>query len=951
MRVKHLVLSGVALIALPAQAQVATPASAAQPKAAPVAELVRAIDIPYQQFTLPNGLRVVVHTDRKAPVVAVSVWYDVGSKHEPQGKTGFAHLFEHLMFNGSENAPGEFFEPLKTVGATDSNGTTYFDRTNYFETVPTAALERALFLESDRMGYLLGAITQAKLDEQRGVVQNEKRQGDNRPYGLVQYKLLEGLFPAGHPYGHSTIGSMTDLDAASLQTVKDWFRGHYGPNNAVLVLAGDIDVATARPLVQKYFGAIERGPESKAPAAAIPTLPAAKREVMPDRVAATLVTRNWVVPGLNDRDAAALDVAAGVLGGLSSSRLDNALVRREKLAVQVGAGNSDFAQLGQFTINMVVRPGVDAAAAERRLDEIVADYIRTGPTADEVNRYVTSTVAARIDGLESVGGSGGKAVALAEGALYSGDPGFYKKRLQALAAQTPASVRAAMGRWLTRPVYALNVVPGARPAYEEARVPPPAQVKPAPETPVAGTRGPLPPVGDVAGLTFPEVRRTRLSNGIEIVYAQRNAVPVTQAVLSFDAGVAADVADRLGTQGVTLAVMDEGTASLDSIALAEAKERLGARIGAGASNDRTSLSLEVPSANLQPALDLFADVARNPAFREDEVARVKNQVRAGIAQELTSPQGLAGRVLPPLLYGPESPYAKAQGGGDPRAVAALTRADLVAFQQAWLRPDKAKLFVVSDRPMAEISAAMEKRFGDWRSIGQAGSKAFGQGRPSAPKIVLVDRPDSPQSVIVAGLPTRLKGTDDLLPFQTANDALGGSFLSRVNTDLRENRGWSYGVRGSFAQAEQAAPYILSAPVQADKTGPSVAALREDVSKFVTTEPMTTAEFDRAITGAIRSLSGNFETSEAVLGAMQSNDLFKRPDNYYSTITQRYRAMTRERLDEAMRGVIDPKRFVWVVVGQAAQVRPQLDSLGLPVEVVPAAAVAGGAPAPAPIAAK
>lgn len=461
----------------------------------------------------------------------------------------------------------------------------------------------------------------------------------------------------------------------------------------------------------------------------------------------------------------------------------------------------------------------------------------------------------------------------------------------------------------------------------------------------------MPPVGEVAALSFPAVSRTRLSNGIELVYAQRDAVPVTQAVLSFDAGIAADVPGKLGTQNVTLAMIDEGgTERLDPIGLAEAKERLGARVGIGAGNDRTAITLEVPSANLQPALDLFAEVVRTPAFRESELERVRNQVLAGIRQQLTSPQGLGDRVLPPLIYGPDSPYAKAQGSGDPNAVAALTRAELVAFRQAWLRPDKAKIFVVSDRPLLEIQAAMERRFGDWRGVGRAGTKAFGPSRPSAPKIVLVDRPDSPQSLILAGLPTRLKGTDDLLAYQTANDALGGGFLSRVNTDLRETRGWSYGAGGGFAQAEYAAPYLLSAPVQADKTGPSIASLRDDVAKFVTTEPLTQAEFDRAVTGAVRSLSGNFETSEAVLSAMQGNDLYKRPDNYYSTITGRYRAMTRERLDGVMRGVIDPDRFVWVVVGDAAKVRPQLDSLGLPVEVVPAAAVAGGT-APATPAAK
>ncbi|MEK9211276.1 M16 family metallopeptidase [Sphingomonas sp. 2378] len=944
MRIKSVALSGAAALAfvLPTQTILAqaAPKAVAVAKPAPVSTLVKAVDIPYQTFTLPNGLRVVVHTDRKAPVVAVSVWYDVGSKHEPKGKTGFAHLFEHLMFNGSENAPGDFFAPLKSVGATDYNGTTYFDRTNYFETVPTAALDRALFLESDRMGYLLGAVTQGVLDEQRGVVQNEKRQGDNQPYGLTQYKVLEGLFPAGHPYAHTTIGSMADLDAASLETVKDWFRSHYGPNNAVLVLAGDIDVATAKPLVEKYFGAIKPGPKSALPTVSIPTLPAPVSEVMKDRVAAVMISRNWAVPGLNDPESAPLVVAASVLGGLASSRLDNILVKKEKLAVQVSASDRVFAQVGMFNMMAIVRPGVDPALVNKRMDEILADFLKNGPTADEVNRVVAKSVSGRIQGLESVGGFGGKAVALAEGALYSNDPGFYKKQLQAIAAQTPATVQAAADKWLSRPSYTLTVVPGARDAYEEAKVPPRADVPAAPDQPAKGTRGALPEVGQVKPLSFPTVQRSRLSNGIELVYAQRTAVPITQIEASFDAGIAADVAGKLGTQRLTLGMLEEGTARRNSIAIAEEQERLGAQIGSGASNDRTTVGLSVPSINLASALDLYADLLRNPAFPEDELARVKAQTLAGIKQELTSPQGLAGRVLPPLVYGPTSPYAKAQGAGDPRAVAAMTRADLIAFQQAWLRPDKAKIFITSDRPLAEVKAALERALGDWRGTGAAGAKSFTAGQASAPKIVLINRPDSPQSMILAGAPTPLKGIDNLLVQNTANDALGGSFLSRINTDIRENKHWSYGVRGGFQTSEFAAPYVMSAPVQADKTGASIDALRTDVTEFLTTKPMDQVEFDRAITGAIRSLSGNFETSDAVLSAMEANDLYRRPDDYYATITQRYQAMTLPELNKSIQAALNPKDFIWVVVGDAKTVKPQLDTLGLPVEVVEASAVVG-----------
>ena len=934
---KLFVLSSVALtmFAMPAQGAPATPL-AARPAAAPVSALIAQVDIPYQHFTLANGLRVIVHTDRKAPIVAVSIWYNVGSKMEPAGKTGFAHLFEHLMFNGSQNAPGDYFTYLKQLGATDYNGTTYFDRTNYFETVPTPGLGAALFLEADRMGHLLPAMTQALVDEQRGVVQNEKRQGDNQPYGLVEYKQVEALFPTTHPYGHTTIGSMTDLDAASLDDVKAWFSDHYGPNNAVLVLAGDIDLATARPLVEKYFGGIARGPQVHLPDAPVPILAAPKIEAITDRVASTRLYRMWAVPGLNDKESVALDVAAAALGGLSSARLYQELVKKDKLAVSARASNQSFAQVGIFQITIDLKPGVDAALVNRRIDAILADFLKTGPTADEVQRIATTAAVRRIAGLEGVGGFGGKAVALAQGALFSNDPDHYKKELAILAAETPARVTAAAQKWLSRPVYALTVTPGPRAAYAQAAAPAKAPAAAAPDAPPVKLD-----VGKVEALSFPAVERTHLSNGIELIYAQRTAVPMTRAVVTFDAGAAADPAGRIGTQAFTLSMMDEGTPSLDSNEIGAARERLGMALGIGAGPDRTSLSLSVPSVNLGPALDIFADVTRHPTFPAAEMERVRGQLLAAIAQEKTNPNALVSRAIPPLLYGPDSPYTKlAAGTGDPAAIKTMTRDEMIAFTQAWIRPEKAKIFVVSDRPLGEIKAAMQAHFGDWTATGPAGIKAFPAAAVQvAPKIVLIDRPDSPQSIIAAVQLTGLKGTDDLLPYSTANVVLGGDFLSRINMDLRETRHWSYGSSGRFVGLEHAAPYQILAPVQGDKTGAAIASLQEDVRHFLTDQGITQDEFDRTIAGATRQLAGSFETAGAVLGAMQTNDLLRRPDDYYTTLAARLARFTRPELDAAARRVIDPKKLVWIIVGDAAKVRPQLDSIGLPVEVVPAESVA------------
>jgi predicted Zn-dependent peptidase len=933
----------VALAAFSLLTPVSVVAAAPSPAPVPVSTLIRQVDIPQQSFTLPNGLRVYVHTDRKAPIVAVSVWYHVGSKDEPAGKTGFAHLFEHLMFNGSENAPGDFFEPLQQVGATDFNGTTWFDRTNYFETVPTPALERALFLEADRMGHLLGAMDQVKLDNQRGVVQNEKRQGDNEPYGLVQYAQLQALFPEGHPYRHSTIGSMADLDAASLEDVKQWFRDRYGPNNSVLVLAGDIDLATAKRLVTRYFGGIKRGPAVTPAKADVPTLAAPKSEVLKDAVATTRIHRLWAVPGVTDPDLVPLDMASSVLGGLSSSRLDNVLVRGEQLAVSVTAGVQAFERVSMFEVTADVRPGVDPRLVAQRLDAIIADLIRNGPTADEVQRVAMREVSGRIRGFESVGGFGGKATAIAEGALYANDPDFYKKQLAAYASATPAQIRAAAAKWLSRPVYSLTVEPGERSPYEEAKAgvpgaradapPPVASAQPATPAAAAAADAKLPPVGEFADLKFPSVSHFKLSNGVDVAYAQRSAVPLTRVVASFDAGNAADPKDKLGLQSFMLSLIDEGTPTRNSIQIAEEQERLGASIGAGASMDRTTVNLSALSANLAPSLGLFSDILRNPVFAPAEVERVRAQRLAGIASEMTQPSAIALRTLPPLLYGTGHPYGiPFTGTGDPAVVAKVGRDDMAAFHRAWLRPDNMQMFVVSNLPADQVRAQLESKLGNWQAGGAKGTKNLDAPIPAAQsRIVLIDRPGSPQSVILAGQVLPVTGDEELITLLAANDVLGGNFLSRLNTDLREQKGWSYGVGASVNRVLGKVPYIVSAPVQADSTGPAIAALRDDMRMFLTSKGVTPIELERTINGSVRELPGSFETGSQVLSGMQRNALFQRPDDYYDTLADRYRALTAPQLDAAARAVIDPDKLLWVVVGDAAKVRPQLDALKLPVE--------------------
>jgi predicted Zn-dependent peptidase len=924
-------------------------AGAPSGQAAPLSQLVAAVDIPYETFTLPNGLTTIVHTDRKSPVVGVTIYYRVGSKHEPRGRTGFAHLFEHLMFGGSENVEN-FDVPLESAGSTSTNGSTWYDRTNYVETVPTGALDLALFMESDRMGYLLGAVSQDKLDKQRGVVQNEKRQGDNDPYGLVEYMVADGLLPVGHPYRHSTIGSMADLDAASIADVRQWFIDNYGPNNVVLALAGDIDVATARPKVERWFGSIPRGPEIAQPTAEPTALTAPVRETMADQVPVTRIIRSWTGPALTHADAVPLAAGMYVLGGLASSRLDNALVRGDQLAVSVTASAQQHEQLGFLQAVMDVKPGIDVAKAEAGFDAVIADLIARGPTQDELTRAATQILSGQIGALEQVGGFSGKGATLAEGLLYAGDPAHYRKELQQIASLTPAQVQAALQRWLGRPSYTLTVVPGERTADgalmggwgDEGTVPPPA---PDAKTPVEVTRTgaprSAPDVAEVGTMAFPKVERARLSNGIEVALARRTAIPKVSLAITFDAGSAADGPARAGTQSLMMGLLTEGTTTRSALDIAVEQERLGAAIGAGAALDSSSISMSALTANLAPSLALMADIARNPAFDAGEVARVKDQRLASIAQERANPLALAQRAMGPILFGDGHPYGLVGGGGRPEVISALDPAALRTEHDRWLRPDTARITVVGDVTMAQLVPALEAAFGDWRAPATAKpTKNLAAAVPQAkPRLVVIDRPNSPQSVLSFGRVLPIKGTDqDLEALDLANEVIGNGFLSRLNLNLREDKGWTYGIRSGISGA--VGPRVLSVgtPVQSDRTADSIRLIVEEMTAFPASRGVDPAELQRVTDGNIRGLPNQFQTNGQVLGALLANQQYGRPDDYQSQLPTIYRRIDAAAIDRAAGQYLTPANMVIVVVGDRKQIDSQLQTLDMDIEYLSADAL-------------
>ena len=873
------------------------------------------INIPYDKFTLDNGLTVVVHEDRKAPIVAVSIWYHVGSKNEPAGKTGFAHLFEHLMFNGSEHYDGEYFEPFENVGATGMNGTTWFDRTNYFETVPTPALEMALWMESDRMGHLLGAVTQEKLDNQIGVVQNEKRQGDNRPYGKTEYRILEALFPPGHPYRHSTIGSMEDLSAASLETVQQWFKDYYGAANTVLVLAGDIDVVQARALTEKYFGDIDAGPPVTRMKAAIPTHLSDTYEVMYDRVPQARVFHNWVAPGRTTRAAAEMELVASILGSGKNSRLYQALIYDQQLAVDASSSLQGQELVSMFDIDVTLQSDASMDRVNAIIERELQNFIDAGPTPEELQRVQTRINARVVRGLEQIGGFGGKAVTLAQSELYADDPGFWKTRLEWINGATPESVKATAAEWLSRGRYKLEVYPFADFTTSESSV--------------DRTAG-LPPVGAMPDLVFPDIERAELENGLKVVLATRNAVPVVNISLQFDAGYAADSFGTLGAASFAMAMLDEGTATRDALQIAAEAESLGAFISTDSDLDTSMAYLSALKSQLQPSLDLFSEIVKEPAFPDEELVRLRKRWIAGIGQEKNEPVQLALRTLPLLMYGDDHAYGiPFTGSGTEASINALTRDELVSWHQTWIRPSNGTLFVVGDTTMEEILPLLNQYFGAWKENRMAvPEKNIAEVAMREGAVYLIDKPGAPQSLILAGHVAPATGVDNNIDILTMNDVIGGSFTARVNMNLREDKGWAYGAYTFMQDARGQRPWLAYAPVQTDKTADSIKELKREMDEFLNSSPARQDELDKSVRNNVNSLPGQFETAGAVLDALLSNDRFGRPDDYVSSLKSRYEAVDLAAVRAAAAQVIHPDNLIWLIVGDLEQIEQQIRDLGL-----------------------
>jgi zinc protease len=899
----------IALLAASGAAQAAKGVESAKPAKADIA----IPDIQYTKFVLKNGLTLLVHEDHKTPVVAVNTWYHVGSKNEKPGKTGFAHLFEHLMFSGSDNFNKTYINAMQQIGATDLNGTTNPDRTNYFENVPTSMLDYALFAESDRMGHLLGVLDKKKLDLQRGVVQNEKRQGENQPYGVTRQLLTENTWPAGHPYSWTTIGSMADLDAASMTDVQDWFKANYGPNNTVLVLAGDITPAAALEKVEKYYGDIPAGPPLAKHREWIAKRSGSHRGSVEDRVPQARIYRVWNVPGAHTATEPLLDLAAQVLGGGKTSRFYKRLVYKDQLASDANASNYGAEIAGQFRLTLTARPGADVGKLEAAADEELRALMKSGPSAAELEIARTAILASFTRIVERVGGFGGKSDLLASCATYTGNPDCYKTYLAAIKAATPAQVKQAMNAWLDDGDYVLEVKPFATNYATTAKLD--RSVPPAP--------------GKAESLKLPPMQKATLSNGLKVVLAERHAAPLVNLSMMVDAGYASDSQELPGLASLTMNMLDEGTASRGAAKISEEFESLGAEFSTYTNLDGAFVQLNALKATLPKALDVYADVLLRPAFAQHELERLKKDQLAAIQREKANPSTMALRVIPALVYGKGHAYSlPLTGSGSEAAVARIGRDDLVKYHQAWFKPNNATLLVVGDTTLAELTPLLEKAFGGWKA-GETPKKTIAQVAPAGkPVVYLMDKPGALQSVIYGVQLAPPRNSPEAVPLGVVNNIFGGNFGSRINMNLREDKHWSYGVRSSLPSAVGQRLYMSTSPVQSDKTKEALQELVREYGDIAGAKPITAAELADAKNNETLALPGSFETAGQLAGAYGAVLQYKLPENYYDTFTDTVLAMTPAQANALAARTITPGGLVWVVVGDLSKIESGVRELKL-----------------------
>lgn len=882
-----------------------------------------------KQYKLKNGMTVVMHQDRSTPIVSVNMFYHVGSKNEAKGRTGFAHLFEHMMFQGS----GNFIDGWRAVDEMGGsvNGTTDQDRTFYYETVPSNMLERTLYMESDRMGNLLAAMDQAKLDNQRDVVKNERRQRvDNVPYGAMSEMQLEAMYPEGHPYRWDVIGSMADLSAASIDDVKSFFRTYYVPNNTVMAISGDYDEKQAMAWIEKYFGGMKAGDPIVRPNLPVPQLASVVRKSYEDPFAnASRISLTWASVPAYAPDEAPLDVLASILSNGRGSRLQSNLLYRNELVANVNAGNNTSEIAGLFQISATARPGKTLdeieAAINAELDRIKKD----GPTADEITRSVTQREAQAIFGLQTVFGKGS---ALANFAGYLGQPNYFQTNLDRYRKVTAEDVKRVANKYLTANHLVLSAVPAKTP-------PPPAKTdKPASTEAkkkdtalIAKQEAMLPKPGPDPKLVLPAIEKTKLSNGLNVWIVKQNELPIVSMNLVVNAGGALESADKSGVSSMTASMLNQGTKTRSALDIANGLQAIGANVNAGSSFDNTTVSMQTLTKNLDAALGFFTDEVMNPAFPETEFKSLKGRVLNSFRQRRASATAVAGVVYDKVLYGDQA-YGR-QLTGDEKTVAAMTRDDLANFYNANYRPNNSTLIVVGDVQAADIKTRLEKAFADWKPADVTAASFAEQHMMAKPGIYLVDKPGAAQSSVSIGLVGIERNNPDFFAVQVMNSILGGGGTARLFMNLREDKGYTYGAYSRFTPRRGAGPFSASGEIQTISTKEAVQEFLKEINGIRGARPVTQTELDVNKQSFIRRFPSAFETVGGISNQLAALVVYGLPDSYFNDYIQKIGAVSLADVNRVANKYLDPSKMAIVIVGDRKVIEPGLKELGQPISIL------------------
>ena len=893
----------------------------------------------YETYTLPNGLKVLTHVDHRLPLVAVDLWYHVGPLNERAGRTGFAHLFEHMMFEGSEHV-GEkaHFKYVEAAGATDINGTTDFDRTNYFETLPANQLELGLWLESDRMGFLMEGLDRKLLQNQRDVVRNERRQGEGTPYEVVDEETFHQLFPKTHPYFANVIGSHADIEAARIADIRDFHQQFYTPNNASIAIAGDFDPAQLKALLIKYFGPIPAGPKVEPVHVVTPPITAQKRVTVTDTVTLPQLAVSWLTPAIYTPGAYDIDADVFALGGAKASRLKQAMVYKTQVAQRAVCESNSLQLTSITTCTITAKPGVKLEDLEKTFWEEVAKLSATGPTADELEAAKARSLNAKITGLQRLGGFGGVADTLDLYNQYTGDPGYLPKDIAAEEAVTIAGAKSAAAKYLTKDsAVVVYCVPGKKVTDDVPRSPDDTDANvtitnpytPAFEASQSWRKDP-PKAGPPVTVHLPVPETFTLANGLKVYVVEQHSLPVLAASLFTRAGAENNAAAKAGLATLTASTMGEATTKLDLTALAQAQERIGTSIRVNAGMDNATTSMTVLTSYIPKAMDLFADVVRHPAFSAADLDRLRKQRLVSIQQETDNVFSIALRVGPKLLFG-DQPYGSSTAG-TAESVTAITRDDVTGFYAAHFGPSDSALVLTGDVTLAEAKKLAETYLGGWSGTPLPPATMPALPPPPPTHVVIVDKPGAPQTGLLAygfGIPAN---SPDYAPIEIMNYVLGSSFSSRINMNLREAHGYTYGAFAFYREYRLGGDFITGGQIRTDVTGPAATQLMYEIKRFPANPP-TPIELEAARNASIQSLPGQFETAGAVAGSIGSLFLYDRPLDFYATLPAKYRAVTSADVARVATEHVHPDNLIIVAAGDRAKIEQQLKDASVgPVEV-------------------